>query len=148
VQECEEDAMTAHDVMTPNPVIVTPQASLAEVWDLMRKLEIRHVPVVQAGVVAGMVSDRDLSGLDVARLITVEGAEALRKELATPVINLMSADVVSVEPETALGDVVDLLLEHKVGALPVVRPDTRELAGIVSYVDVLRALRDFFEEEE
>jgi CBS domain-containing protein len=138
--------MTAHDVMTPNPVTLTPQASVAEASDLMRELEIRHVPVVQAGVLAGMVSDRDLSGLDVARVLTVEGADALRKELATPVINVMSADVVCVEPETALGDVVDLLLEHKVGALPVVEPDTRQLVGIVSYVDVLRALRDLVEE--
>jgi CBS domain-containing protein len=98
--------MTAHDVMTPNPVTLTPQASVAEASDLMRELEIRHVPVVQAGVLAGMVSDRDLSGLDVARVLTVEGADALRKELATPVINVMSADVVCVEPETALGDVM------------------------------------------
>jgi acetoin utilization protein AcuB len=55
--------------------------------------------------------------------------------------------VICVEPETALGDVVELLLEHKVGALPVVRPDTREVIGIVSYIDVLRALRDRIEEE-
>ncbi|HVQ77074.1 MAG TPA: CBS domain-containing protein [Candidatus Binatia bacterium] len=139
--------MTARDVMTPNPVTVTPQASLAEVWDLMRELKIRHVPVARAGVLAGMVSDRDFSGLDVARVLTVEGAEALRKELARPVINVMSADVICVEPETGLGDVIDLLLEHKVGALPVVLPDTRELVGIVSSVDVLRALRDLVEEE-
>jgi CBS domain-containing protein len=147
VERSEEDAMTAYDVMTPRPVTVTPQASLAEVWDLMRELGIRHVPVVQSGVLAGMVSDRDLSGLDIGRVLTVEGADALRKELATPVIHVMSAPVISVEPETALGDVADLLLEHKVGALPVVQPDTRELVGIVSYIDVLRALREYFEEE-
>jgi CBS domain-containing protein len=140
--------MTARDLMTPNPVTATPQVTVAEVWDLMRELEIRHVPVVQAGVLAGMVSDRDLSGLDVARVLTVEGAEALRKELATPIINVMSSDVICVEPESEVGDVVDLLLEHKVGALPVVQPDTREIMGIISYVDVLRALRHLLEEEE
>ena len=140
--------MTARELMTPNPVTATPQVTVAEVWDLMRELVIRHVPVVQAGVLAGMVSDRDLSGLDVARVLTVEGAEALRKELATPIINVMSSDVICVEPESEVGDVVDLLLEHKVGALPVVQPDTREIMGIISYVDVLRALRHVLEEEE
>ena len=140
--------MTARDLMTPNPVTATPQETVAEVWDLMRELEIRHVPVVQAGVLAGMVSDRDLSGLDAARVLTVEGADALRKELATPIINVMSSDVICVEPESELGNIVDLLLEHKVGALPVVQPDTREIMGIISYVDVLRALRHLFEEEE
>ena len=38
--------MKARDVMTPNPITVTPQATLAEVWDLMREADIRHVPVV------------------------------------------------------------------------------------------------------
>ena len=38
--------MRARDLMTPNPVTLTPQARIAEAWDLMRELEIRHVPVV------------------------------------------------------------------------------------------------------
>src|SRR3972149_3864107 len=49
VRPAKEDRMTARDVMTPNPVTATAQASIAEVWDLMRELEIRHVPVVDRG---------------------------------------------------------------------------------------------------
>jgi acetoin utilization protein AcuB len=45
--------------MTPNPVTVAPDATLAEVWDLMRDRGIRHVPVVDAGTLVGMVSDRE-----------------------------------------------------------------------------------------
>jgi acetoin utilization protein AcuB len=59
----------------------------------------------------------------------------------------MSPDVIAVAPEAELGEVVDLLLEHRVGAVPVVRPETGELIGIVSYIDVLRVLRDSLEEE-
>ncbi len=140
--------MTARDLMTPNPVTMTPEASIAEVWDLMRELTIRHVPVVQRGALVGMLSDRDLGHLDMARMLAVEGAEGLRQELATPIVNIMSSDVICVEPETELSDVVELLLEHKIGALPVVRPDTREVVGIVSYIDVLRALRDQLAAEE
>jgi acetoin utilization protein AcuB len=139
--------MTARELMTPDPVTTTPEAQIAEVWDLMRELEIRHVPVVQRGTLVGMVSDRDLGHLNMTRMLTVEGAEGLRQELATPIVNVMSSDVICVEPETELADVVELLLEHKIGALPVVRPDTRELIGIVSYIDVLRGLRDRLEEE-
>jgi acetoin utilization protein AcuB len=138
----EERVMRARDVMTPDPVTVTPQSHLAEVWDLMRERGIRHVPVVQAGVLVGMLSDRDLASVDVARVLTMEGADALRRVLDTPVVGIMSSDVISVEPEAALEDVVELMLEHTVGALPVVRPDTREVVGIVSYIDVLRAVRD------
>jgi CBS domain-containing protein len=139
--------MKARDVMTPNPVTVAPQASLAEVWDLMRESDIRHVPVVQDGALVGMLSDRDLASLDVARLLTVEGADALRRRLGTAVVGVMSSDVILVEPEADLGEVVDLMLEHKVGAIPVVHPDTREVAGIISYIDVLRAVQDLVGEE-
>ena len=137
--------MNARDLMTPDPVTATPEASVAEVWDIMRELEIRHVPVVEGGVLVGMLSDRDLSRLDIGRLLTVEGAEALRLELSTPVVKVMSSDVIAVNPETELGEIVDLLIEHRFGALPVVHPDTRELVGIVSYIDVLRGLQDSLE---
>ena len=133
--------MTARDLMTVNPVTATPEATTAEVWDLMREADIRHIPVVQDGALIGMVSDRDLGHLNVGRLLTVEGAEALRRELATPIVEVMNSDVIFVELETELSDVVDLLLENKIGALPVIRPDTREVEGIVSYIDVLRALQ-------
>ncbi len=139
--------MTAHDLMTPNPVTVSPKASIAEVWDLMRELDIRHVPVVEDDALVGMLSDRDLARLNVTRVLAVEGAAALRQELATPIVNVMSSDVIVVEPETELGDVIDLLVEHKVGALPVIEPDTRKIVGIVSVIDVLLALRDSIEEE-
>jgi len=136
----------ARDLMTPDPETVTPEATIAEVWDLMRELDVRHVPVVQGGMLVGMLSDRDLARLDVGRALTLEGADALRRELTTAVVTVMSSDVICAEPETELSEVVGLLLEHKIGALPVVRPDTREVVGIISYVDVLRALRDLLEE--
>ena len=140
--------MTARDLMTPNPMTVTPEATIAEVWDLMRDLEIRHVPVVQGGALVGMLSDRDLAHVDIARMLAVDGADAVRQELTTPIIRVMNADVIFVEPEAELDEVVDLLVENKVGALPVMRPDTREVVGIVSYIDVLRAFQDRLEDAE
>jgi acetoin utilization protein AcuB len=139
--------MKVRDVMTPNPVTVTPGATLAEVWDLMREADIRHVPVVEAGVLVGMLSDRDLAALDVARVLAAEGADALRRTLAMPAVRAMSADVIFVEAEADVGEVVELMIEHKVGAIPVVTPDAREVVGIVSYIDVLRAVQDLVAED-
>jgi acetoin utilization protein AcuB len=146
-EEAMEERVTAADLMTIDPVTVTPEANIAEVWDLMRERDIRHVPVVQGGTLVGMLSDRDLTRLDLSRILTAQGADALRHELATPIVKVMSADVIVVGPETELSDVVELLIEHKVGALPVVEPDTREVVGIVSYIDVLRELYERLEEE-
>ena len=137
--------MQAQDVMTPHPLTVSPQTSAAEVWDLMRERAVRHLPVVDGGALVGMLSDRDLARFDLGRVLTIEGAEALRRELATPAVTVMSADVITVDPEAELGEVVDLLVEHRIGAVAVVRPDTQELVGIVSYIDVLEAVRDLLE---
>jgi acetoin utilization protein AcuB len=139
--------VSAQDLMTRNPVTVSPEATLAEVWDLMRDRGIRHVPVVEAGTLVGMLSDRDLAHVDLPRLLSLEGAEALRRELSVPVVKVMTPDVVAVGPEAEVGEVVDLLVEHRVGAVPVVQPETGELIGIVSYIDVLRAVRDLLDAE-
>ena len=138
--------MTARELMTPNPVTVTVEESLVDAWDLMRELDIRHVPVVQDGALVGMLSDRDLGHLDMTRMAMGEGADAVTRELAKPIIDVMRSDVIFVEPETGLNDVIALLIEHKVGALPVVQPDTRELLGIVSYIAARRAIQDSLEE--
>jgi CBS domain-containing membrane protein len=143
----KEIAMRAQDVMTPNPTTVPPHATVAEVWDLMRERAVRHLPVVDRGSLVGMLSDRDLAHFDLARLLTTEGADALRRELGTPAVKVMSADVIAVNPEAELGEVVDLLVENRIGAVAVVRPETQELVGIVSYIDVLEALRDQLEVE-
>lgn len=43
-------------------------------------------------------------------------------------------------------EAIDLMIEHRIGAVPVVEPGTGELLGIVSYVDALRAARDLLAE--
>jgi acetoin utilization protein AcuB len=139
--------MIASDVMTPNPVTVGPRTSIGEVADLMRERSIRHVPVVDGGALVGMLSDRDLGTVDFGRLLSEEGVDAIRRRLATPAISIMSSDVISVEPDTSLAEVVGLMLEEKVGAIPVVQPGSRRVVGIVSYVDVLRAVQDRLEED-
>ena len=139
--------MRASALMTTHPVTVTTKATIAEALALMRDLDIRHVPVVEQGALVGMLSDRDLAYLDVGASLTDVGATRLRRELSTPVVKAMSSDVIYVEPETDVSEIVTLLLEHKIGAVPVVHPDTRAVVGIVSYIDVLRAVQDALEED-
>jgi acetoin utilization protein AcuB len=134
--------MIVAELMTPDPVTARPGTSVAEVWDLMREAGIRHVPVIDRGALVGMVSDRDIAHLDLAAVLRLEGADSFRDELARPIVDVMSADVVAIGTDGDLSDAIALLIEHKVGALPVVRPETRELVGILSYVDVLRAYHE------
>jgi acetoin utilization protein AcuB len=132
--------------MTTWPVTVTPAATVAEALDPMRDLDVRHLPVVDRGALVGMLSDRDLAHVKPSALLTALGAEAFARELATPVVTVMRPDVICVAPETDLGDVVERLIEHKIGAVPVVQPDTQAIVGIISYIDLLRAMQATLEE--
>ena len=135
--------MIAKDVMTSDPITLTARATVEDAADLMRERNIRHVPVVdERGALIGMVSDRDLGSLDLGRIIADEGVEGVRRRLTTPVLAVMTPDVITVGPDDDVGDLVDLMLEGRVGAVPVVQAGSGRLVGIVSYVDLLRAFRD------
>jgi acetoin utilization protein AcuB len=66
--------------------------------------------------------------------------------LATPISEVMAADVVSVDSSESVESVIDAMLEYKVGAVPVVDRHSSELVGIVSYIDVLRYARELMRE--
>ncbi|MFO0547201.1 MAG: CBS domain-containing protein [Polyangiaceae bacterium] len=132
--------MIAADVMTENPRTIRSSDSLAMALDALQSMQVRHLPVVdEDDNLVGILSDRDLGSL--VRLF-IEGADA--EDLAAPlnsrtVAELMSADVLSVSPDTSTNAIVELMLEERIGAVPVVDGDGA-VVGIVSYVDILRSL--------
>jgi acetoin utilization protein AcuB len=132
--------------MTYNPATVDANASVAEAVEILRELDIRHLPVVQDGVLVGILSDRDLRQVDEQLLsgIGKPGTADLRR--STAVVRIMSSDVIAVHPDTHVTEIIGILIETKIGAVPVIERSTRELVGIVSYIDVLRAVQDMVED--
>jgi acetoin utilization protein AcuB len=132
--------MTARELMTKEPVTVDPMATVRQATGLLQTLDVRHLPVVDdLGALVGMLSDRDLRSLSVP---SYAGDEYVGTVQATPeanVASLMSSDVLSVEAEAPASEVVEIMLEHKIGAVPVVDADGM-LVGIISYIDILRSL--------
>jgi len=59
-EDRQAGALRLQDMMTADPVVVAPDASPFDILETMRKRRVRHVPVVDAGKVVGMVSMRDL----------------------------------------------------------------------------------------
>ena len=138
-------ALVAHmplvrDVMSKNPIVIDAEAPLGDAFDLLQANEIRHLPVVRGGALVGMVSDRDLRTL-VPRIVDRQTLDELKARYDAPISSVMATDVETLHPEQDLDESIDVLLEYKVGALPVVDPTTKAVKGILSYVDVLRALR-------
>jgi CBS domain-containing protein len=136
--------MQADEIMTDRVVSVTPTDTIADAIEVLAGMEVRHLPVVEDGELVGILSDRDLRSLGFHRVEDLRTIDRLHEVARTPVSRVMSADVRAVEPGTDIRDVIDRMLDEKVGALPVVEPHTRELVGIISYVDVLRAASELF----
>lgn len=130
--------MLARDVMTPKPQALGVTAPVREALELLEALDVRHLPVVNAQrEVVGMLSDRDLGAARGEALeARITGRPSLT--LAAPVSRYMSGDPVTVEEDEDLSAVVDAMIDHRIGAVPIVDADGA-LVGIVSYVDVLRS---------
>lgn len=117
--------------MTTAPHAVGMAQSLAFAHELMKKHEVRHLPVLEGGVLVGLISDRDL------HLV-----EALKDVDPTKVSveDAMSSEVYSVSPDAALDEVVTTMAERKYGCAVVMQ--NAHVVGIFTTVDVCRALAE------
>lgn len=134
--------MTADEIMTTELVTVNETTSIGEAYRLLSELAIRHLPVVSGGEIAGMLSDRDFRSLGLDAVTDMERMDDLTARMSGPVSNLMSAGLLTVSRSAEVKEIIDLMVDEKVGAVPVVESGSNDLVGLVSYVDVLRALRE------
>lgn len=126
--------MLVSELMHPHPVSIQKDTPVLSAAKLLESLDVRHLPVLEGSTLVGMLSDRDLgSALEDGLLDANSSAAQL------PVSRIMTADVVSIAPDASASEAAGAIVEHKVGALPVVR-DGKTLVGIISYVDLLKAL--------
>ncbi|HEX9103776.1 MAG TPA: CBS domain-containing protein [Polyangia bacterium] len=120
--------IVAH-LMTCTPITVSPDSTLATAEALMAAMPIRHLPVCEHDRLVGIVAQRDL-------------VWALRA-MVRPASEVLVGDVMTPKPKTATPDCEAaragrMLLQHGIGALPVVRGE--RLIGILSKRDFLRHL--------
>jgi len=120
-------SLTVRDVMATDLVIVRPHETARHAYRLMRDHRFRHLPVVEAGRLVGILSDRDLRPV----LLSPTLARARVEEL-------MSEDLTTVVPDASIEEAASLLVVKKIGCLPVVA-DGR-LVGIVTETDLLAVL--------
>ena len=122
--------------MTSDLATIPMGATAAEAAQTMHRLGLRHLPVVDAaGHLVGILSDRDLRG----PMIGLAAETPITA--ATPIEHLMTRDLVTARVGDLLGDVARKIVEHRIGAVPIV-DSANTPVGILSYVDVLRRLAD------
>ena len=129
--------MRVREWMSLLPTTVGPETSVSEARELMRRKVIRHLLVTEGERLVGIITDRDirLNLPSPATSLSVWEINYLLTKLT--VGEVMTKAVITVDPERPIEDAARLILEHRIGALPVVE-DAR-LVGILTETDLLRA---------
>lgn len=121
-------------LMSPQPVALDPEDTVTEALALLERYPFRHVPLVHLNELVGIVSDRDLAFACALPRGKREPGHGPRRP--HKIGEIAQHDVLTVQPSTPARSAVRLLLEHRIGALPVV--DGKRLVGIVTETDFLR----------
>lgn len=120
---------TVQRYMTPSPVTIAADRTLADAHQLMRERGIRHLPVLDGQRLAGVVSQRDLYLIE-----TLRGVDASAETVA----EAMTAEPYVVSPDAPLEEVAREMASHKYGSAVVV--ERGSVVGMFTTVDALRAL--------
>ena len=146
---------TAADIMTPDPLTVTPDVPVTDAAHLMVEKHVGGLPVVDAdGALVGLVTEGDLIMQDVkvhfptylhllGGFIFYPGStdrfeSELKKAVGATVADVMTSDPLTVSPDASVEDVATLLVDRDLSRVPVMDGD--RLVGIVSKSDIVRML--------
>jgi acetoin utilization protein AcuB len=140
--------MMVRDLMTRDPEVVAPHDSLQRALETMLRFDIRTLPVVENDRLVGIITDRDVKMFLGPAAREVDDRLMSEEALDTAIEEVMTADVETVSPDTGLSVVCRLLVEFRIGALPVVDPEEGTLVGIISVTDCLSRAAELFEDLE
>lgn len=122
--------MKIHSLMIPDPITITPNASISEAIELMKINSIRHLPVVSQGKrLEGFLTLVDLKQGLIPSMI---GDLTLQ--------DLMIKQPITVSPDDDIEFAAQLIYKYKIGGMPVVKND--QLVGIITATDILRTFID------
>ena len=133
--------MKAQDIMSRNPMCVTPDTSIVDAARLMKDENVGIVPVVESESskkLVGVLTDRDIAVRAVA-----EG----RDGATTSVGHIMTADVRTSAPTDSVKEVMELMGSEQVRRIPVV-DERGALVGIIAQADIVLEAKDNKEAEK
>jgi len=135
--------LLVRDRMSTEPVTIPADTPITEALRRMRQAEVRRMPVLdEAGKLVGIVSEKDLlvASPSPVSSLTVSEVHYLLNHLL--VSELMSSDVITVNPDTPVEEAARIMADYKIGGLPVMEGD--RLVGIITETDVFTVLLEMF----
>ena len=130
--------MRVREIMTAKPITIDPEMPMLQARQRMADARIRHLVVVDDARVVGIVTDRDIR-LNLPSPATSLSVWELNYLLAQLTVGgVMSKTVIVVEPDRPVAEAARIMMDHKIGALPVV--EEGRLVGIITESDFVRAM--------
>jgi acetoin utilization protein AcuB len=139
--------MLVKNRMTANPVTIAPGASYSEAFDTIRESKFRHLPVVDnRGKLVGIVAETDLLHASPSSATTLSIYELNYLLANLRVEEVMTSPVITVSDDAPLEEAARVMIENKIGCLPVMRGD--ELVGVITETDMFKAFVEVLGGEE
>jgi CBS domain-containing protein len=133
--------MTVKEVMVKEVATLDVNDELSLANDIMRLGRIRHLPVVDGTRLAGIISERDLFRSSLAQALGYGGPASRDLMKTLRIKDIMVKEVTTISPETKLCEAVKLMMDKKIGCLPVV--ENERLVGLITETDImLQYLKD------
>lgn len=127
-------------LMSRNLITATPSTSIFEAEKVMITHGFRRLPIVSDDKIVGIVTAMDIiKFFGSSQVFQHLRSGTLIQVLQTPIMEIASRDVISIEPGADVGEAARLMREKKVGALPVV--EMEKLVGIITERDFFKILR-------
>jgi acetoin utilization protein AcuB len=126
--------------MRTSLITVTKDATLAQARDLLHSNRIRHLPVVEGDHLEGILTDRDIRQASPSSAAGISPDRTTAFLAQIRVAEAMVKDIRTVSPYTTIEEAARLMIEHKIGCLPVTETD--RLVGIITETDILGVLVD------
>jgi acetoin utilization protein AcuB len=123
--------MFVRDIMTTAVITVAPDATLAEVCEIMHSRNIRHLPVMDGKRLVGVITDRDVHGVTSNLCLAPSKPEGLVRDF-------MAHPPKTAHPMDSVEEAARTMRSLKIGCLPVL--DDHTLVGIITGIDLLDAL--------
>ncbi len=131
--------LTVGEWMTKNPITIEQDASVIEAIHLLKEKNIRRLPVMKKGKLAGLVTEKMLYGYMPAKASSLDQWELHYLLSKTPVKAAMNAKPHTVSSDTPISEVAKLLHDRKLNGVLVVN-DKGDLAGLLTTTNALEAL--------
>lgn len=136
--------MFVRDRMSSPAVTITPDTPFQDALKLMRDRRFRRLPVVdEKDKLVGIVSERDLlhAAPSPATSLSIWELHYLLSKIE--VREIMTKEVITTTPDTPIEDAAHLMVDNKIGGLPVVDGQDR-LVGVITETDIFKAFDEMF----